>query len=294
MIGEAAGSKRRNLVKLVLGTAQLSRSYGVIQRHREVRRDNPKAILRAAESVGFVALDTSPLYGEAEKDIGFSGTTMAVFTKLDPERSVEDSLLVSFNSLKRPFLEGVYLHEEFVASDKQIESLRILREYKSKNKIDKVGVSIYSEDEFHMANSNPDVDIIQLPYNIFDSRFSQSFLRHHLDETKTVYARSIFLQGLLLEESADFPANVSHLRPFKRALEEQTSDTGLGSVSLALAFVLENRALSGMIVGSSSAAEIRDVASSLRTLEASDVSLEIELPDRPSWVQVDPRNWSFS
>ncbi len=277
-------------MKLFLGTAQLSRTYGVLQQYRSTTRDNPVNIIREAQALGYSALDTSPVYGGAEGDIGASGTQLPVYTKLDPSQGVEESILRSQLALGRKFLDGVYLHEEFVASKSQRDLLKSLRDRKTHD-IGDVGVSIYSEKEFHLANANPDIDIIQLPYNLFDSRFDEQFVKDNIDPTKKAFGRSIFLQGVLLQPPRDFPSEILHLRPFRTSLEKHVRDSGFETIDLALGFAVANQGLSGIIVGTSSIAELRDISRRLASLEGADLSHVLDFTDQPPWGLADPRRW---
>lgn len=278
-------------VKLFLGTAQLSRAYGVFGANQSYSRESPVLLVEAAASFGYSGIDTAPVYGHAETHIGRAKSPLPVYTKLDPAQGVDDSILQSRSLLRRNFLDGVYLHEEYVASRKQKEMLQRLRDRKADD-VGEVGVSIYSFDEFDLANENPDIDVLQLPYNIFDQRFSEDYVSRNLDPKKRVFARSVFLQGVLLRKASELPSAVSHLMKFKVALEEATRESGLDELDIALGFAMANQALAGIIVGTSSLKELREIAFKKISVVERDLSSVVNFDDVPTWDDVDPRSWS--
>ena len=70
-------------MELILGTAQLTRPYGIL--HTDpISRDSPHDILRASKASGFGAVDTALIYGEAEEAIRDARLGMPIHTKIDP------------------------------------------------------------------------------------------------------------------------------------------------------------------------------------------------------------------
>lgn len=277
-------------VKFLLGTAQLSRSYGIIPKTHREPRESPSQVVEGAVSLGFSAIDTAPVYGNAEEDIGRSRTVLPVFTKLHPELSAEESLSRSRAALQRNLLDGVYLHEEYIGSRRQKDLLKRLSDRKT-HEIGAVGVSIYSIEEFRLANVNPDIDLVQLPYNILDQRFNSEFLIKNLDPSKQVFARSIFLQGILLTQASALPPAVHHLRGFKESLENLARDCGLDDLDVALGFAMKNTTLAGVIAGSCSLSELREISSRRAILEGTNLSSVLYYDNLPTWDAVDPRRW---
>lgn len=278
-------------MRLILGTAQLSREYGVFQNRDTSARENPTKLIVGAEMLGFSGLDTAPVYGEAEITIGMAGSALPVFTKLHPSKDLETSISESRKNLNRAYLDGVYLHEEYIASSRQKDTLKRLQERKSED-VGFAGVSIYSIEEFQLANSNPDIDVLQLPFNVLDRRFDCEFLTRNLDPTKKVFARSVFLQGVLLSAASKLPPPVVHLKPFKGVLEVVGERHGLDDLDVALGYVLQNEALDAILVGSSSLAELQEIVVRKGSLPRKDLNSVLEFDNLPSWDAVDPRKWS--
>ena len=77
-----------------------------------------------------------------------------------------------------------------------------LKHFKKKKYFNKIGISIYDTRVLNFIVSNYDLDIVQCPYNILDKRI---LITGWFDKLKKlgieVHARSIFLQGLLVDKS---------------------------------------------------------------------------------------------
>ena len=123
--------------------------------------------------------------------------------------------------------------------------------------IEKIGVSVYHPFQaIELANKSPLIDIIQLPYSIFDQRFNPI-----LEELKAleieIHARSIFLQGLMLLDKENL--SEFFIPAFKNltALNELSLQSGVSIYSLAINFVLSNKFIDHMIIGISSVNDIK-------------------------------------
>lgn len=80
--------------------------------------------------------------------------------------------------------------------------------------------------------------MVQVPANIFDRRFEDAGVFQLADELgKTVYIRSVFLQGLLLMNTDDLPKTMMFAEPALRDLCRLSEETGLSRQELALGYV---------------------------------------------------------
>lgn len=277
----------------ILGTAQLTRDYGLF-RHDFEQGTLTRSVdlLTAAAEGGFVAIDTAPVYGDAEEHIGIANVALPVITKLDPKIPVSESLDRSKKFLRRKRLDAVLLHEELILSPAQRRVLLELENRKGED-IVSVGSSVYSVEEFHRANENPQIDIIQLPFNVFDRRFSEDFLSSYLAPNKRVIARSVFLQGVLLS-SAPLPAPVAHLQVFVDRFSVLAELCGVSLVDAALGFACSNSLLTAVILGAGSKSEVLDFSGQSGGIPSPCISQSLETLELPPWEFVDPRTWKSS
>lgn len=276
----------------MLGTAQLAQPYGVLAKTDYPSRGREMDLLRLAESCGFSAIDTSPVYGNAEELIGASQTQLEVHTKCHPNLSVEDSLRQSKESLGRENLDIVYLHESLEPNSEAVRKVRRLAQHVGDD-VGAIGASIYEVDEFLTALDMPDISVIQIPMNILDRRFANPELLNRAFELgKRIFVRSVFLQGLLVTDAADLPPSLSPLIPYLDHINQVSQQSGVSRIRLALSYVLQFRGISGIIVGASLPYELETVAlefSRANPREVLDLLGEVEAAP---WDLVDPRKWS--
>ena len=160
-------------MKLILGTANFGGQYGYGESPSlaEIER-----ILNVAADAGIEYIDTAPAYN---CDYAYNG--FKVITK------------TPFN-----FCDYYGLLEHDPDGDMGIpETAKYL------GFVEKFGISIYTVEQMQKA-LHSDPDIIQLPMNIADNRFIPYLPELHKRGIE-VHARSVFLQGALLEGRFNLP-----------------------------------------------------------------------------------------
>jgi len=198
-------------VKLALGTVQFGLSYGITNNTGQVQKDEIDNILKHACEHNIQILDTASAYGNSETVLGNTASKYFKIISKIPEVSklettIRSCLSDSLMKLKRESIYGLMFHHEkdLLTSENYF---REVIELKAEGLVDKIGCSFYSVDALSEAfNMGYELDIIQIPGNCLDQRFLNSGI---LKEAKTrgveVHCRSLFLQGLLLEEGAVLP-----------------------------------------------------------------------------------------
>ena len=79
---------------------------------------------------------------------------------------------------------------------------------KERELIERHGISIYQETDL-IGIPLKELDVIQMPISIYDQRLiKDSIIDKLLENNISIHIRSIFLQGLLLQESKNWPINV--------------------------------------------------------------------------------------
>jgi predicted oxidoreductase len=167
--------------------------------------DSPEKIVEYALGNGITYFDAAQDYISSEGTLGVVPGEKKVITKLLPTynhkdiHSLTDSLSSSLTHLQADKIYGVLLHngDYFFKLD---QFLKDATELKRRGVIEKVGVSVYDPEAALKYSMIPDIDIIQVPFNIFDRRLiDNGFYK----TKKEIYIRSVFLRGavfLLPEE----------------------------------------------------------------------------------------------
>ncbi len=194
---------KANLKKIILGTAQFQPNYGITN-FQKFSKNNILKLLDYAWDSGIRNYDTAPYYGNSEKILGefikANGlkNEIKIFTKLSqnitPNKFFEKTIFKSIeNSLKNLNLDSL---ECLYLSDKK--NIRNINKQFSNNilkkfSIKELGASIYEISELN-KNDTKKFTTYQAPLNIAN----QVDYRKFLGKKNKIIARSIFLQGLLL------------------------------------------------------------------------------------------------
>lgn len=257
--------------RLVLGTVQLGMPYGINNKIGKPDFNGARDIIKTAFNHGITRFDTSQVYGDSEEVLGnvFDNlkisTKVKVYGKLDPKlnlcdefavrQSVEDSLC----KLKINQLEGLLLHHEDGLNywDKGLGN--ILQGLVADDKVKLVGASFYTPQKAFDALDIDEIDIIQVPANIFDQRFENiGVFSKAKEHNKDVFVRSIFLQGLLLMDMNRIPETMRDALPYLEQLEQIARDMKLSRQELILAYAAGKWGDSFVLFGAESSRQVAD------------------------------------
>jgi aryl-alcohol dehydrogenase-like predicted oxidoreductase len=199
-----------NKYKLVLGTAQLNSSYGITNSTYKNTNQIYK-FLDYAYKKKIRIFDTAPSYNNhkllgnfiksnnLEKEVKVL-TKLPTFEKKNTKYLIEKNLEKFFNDLKTE-IEVLFLHD--VGNiDYFIKNLDFFINLISKFPIKRLGFSIYKKKDIQK--------IIELKFkkNYFAYQFPANLLNREFKDfnfnSKWTYARSIFLQGLLLSDRTKY------------------------------------------------------------------------------------------
>ncbi len=166
--------------KLALGTVQFGLDYGITNQSGQVTIKEVKSILDFAKENGIDALDTASGYGNSEKVLGEVGVdnyhiiTKTISLKNGVDRVI-DGFYQSLDDLSQKQVEGLLIHNIQDIENKQFNVLfNKLNELKQQGLIKKIGFSTYTPEQVNFLLENFDFNIIQVPFNVFDTRLIQS------------------------------------------------------------------------------------------------------------------------
>lgn len=293
---------------LVLGTVQLGLPYGITREAGLMPADRAEAILTAAQGHGCAALDTARAYGDSEARIGSwlaTGGRLPVITKLSPLDVAEtpealtdachDSIAQSIASLGKP-LETVLLHRASHLHEGNGAVWRTLLEMRAAGQIARLGASVQTPDELLEALSFDDLSHIQLPFNALDWRWDRCVAALRARPDVTVHARSLFLQGLLVQPDAsrwptipgvDAPAVLATLAQAAQDLNRA------GIADLCIAYARAFSWIDGLVMGVDSPEQLDELAALFAapplTWDEAD-HLQRSLPDLPEQL-LNPALW---
>lgn len=254
----------RPVDRLCLGTAQFGMDYGIANKIGKPSKNEVFEILRHAGDLGIDMLDTAHEYGNSEEligeYIGMSGVKFRVISKMPKqEKGVSDPKIdckETIGRLRVTELEGYLVRSSDVKRyDELYKQLSVLKE---SGLAGKIGASLYMAGELdHILERDLAVEIVQVPYNIFDRRFERYFplLKKRGIE---VYARSVFLQGLFFLDEAKMNKDFNAAAVAAKKLRDIAGRENIPVSALCLCFVMLNSSVDRVIVGVDSLAQLKE------------------------------------
>lgn len=277
--------------------------YGVTNRIGKPHQNEVKKILNYCRDHHIHSIDTAANYGESEKLLGeiIPDSHFKIYTKiphLDVEmiddrqlELVERTFFASLRKLKRQNIEGIFIHNAENLQVKNGEKLyQLLRKWQYLGLVKKIGVSIYDHQRIEFLLTHYDIDIFQVPINIYNQRFLQSGILTKLkDRNAEIHARSIFLQGVLLADVKQLPPHLRSLFPIHRQLESFLTDQKLTKIEGALKFISQIKQVDYALVGVNNFKQIKEIVRSYNNL--GNHSLNFNDFQVHNLNLIDPRRW---
>ena len=154
----------------------------------------------------------------------------------------------------------------------------------------RAGQSVYERDEVSDAWSLEGVSVVQAPANVFDSRAMIA----STDDSREMHYRSVFLQGLLLEDPTVAEARVPGSGRLARAVWQAAAMIGVSAAALLAAAILRTSRLGDRIVlGADGPEDLGAIALAMEVgpEEVDEFLNQIsKVPAAPPTV-LDPRKW---
>lgn len=236
--------------RLVLGTAQLGMNYGISNSTGQPAYNNARSIVQEAWEYGIREFDTAQAYGQSErvlgrilKDLRFAGEAR-IITKLAPDvdhsdrAALNNALQISLNNLGVDTIYCLMLHREDMLDLWKKGLEENLMGIISSGRVKNMGVSVYSPERAVQALNTEGISMVQLPTNVIDRRFEKAGVFQLSDDVgKTIYIRSIFLQGLLLMPPDTLPEHMRFAAPVLKRFNLLAQDVGLNTKELCLGYI---------------------------------------------------------
>jgi aryl-alcohol dehydrogenase-like predicted oxidoreductase len=240
--------------KIALGTAQFGMDYGINNSRGKVPKEEVFEILNKVLQFGVDTLDTAYSYGESEAVVGdFIGKykkSFKVVSKLPKcdAQDVESIVDASLKKLNASMFYGYLIHNFQHYLDNP-EILDVLERLKSEGKIQHIGFSLYFPRELdYILENKIQVDMIQVPYSIFDQRFERYFAKLKNRDVE-IHIRSVFLQGLVFKKPEDLNRHFAEIKEKVASLNSMAMKMNIPIVGLCFNFAALNRYVDKVIVG---------------------------------------------
>ncbi len=278
--------------KISLGTAQLGMEYGIANVDGKPDFSIAINILDYSWKNGINSFDTSPLYGNSEEIIGSFISSrikrkknLTIISKLP---SVDKKLDFTYNnlynyivkkikkSLNKLKLNCIPIYLLHHAPDIYIKDglvIKCLNQIKKEGLIKQIGISTYNLKEVKETLKFREIDVIQLPLNIFDQRLIKSGLLKKLNKYGySIFARSIYLQGLFFLSPEKLPDYLKITKQPLIKLRDLAKEYSIDIAKLAFLYVRDLPEITSLVIG---AENINQLANNLKYLDEKPLSSEL-------------------
>lgn len=237
--------------KIALGTVQFGLNYGINNASGQVSPIQIHKILSLCKSHGINTLDTAHAYGNSEQELGKNKLEYFHLISKLPPCNKADVANIFEESLKKLHLKKMYAYmlHNFSIYQADPSIWKALTALKAKGKVKKIGLSLYSPEELEiLLHDGIDLDIVQVPYNLFDRRFKNYF---SLLKSKNIeiHTRSSFLQGLFFKPLDNLPPHFEQIKPKLRSLANFKKKHQLSISDICLNFVMSHQDIDKVVIG---------------------------------------------
>ncbi|GAA3408075.1 aldo/keto reductase [Paenibacillus hodogayensis] len=271
------GTTVETISKLTLGTVQLGMPYGIHNRDGMPSEESSFELLNRAWEGGVVSYDTAAAYGQSETILGrfFHGKHPLITTKIhlfpqpgDSGAQIGRDMRERVSgSLKRLGLDSVpilMLHNTDVMEHFGGAITEAFAELKQEGLIGRAGISVSqnSAEEYRFLwpyLQNDLYEAVQIPMNVLDHRPIRNGCLGMLGQAgKTVFVRSVFLQGLLYMKDEELPVKLAAAKAPLAALRELSERYGIGIAQLAVSFIRDMEGVDSLVIGAETREQVSD------------------------------------
>ena len=221
---------------------------------------------------GITLLDTASAYGNSEEIIGDyikkTGNEFRIMTKLSNINNdislsdfINNQIESSLSKLSKNVID-FYLIHNFNDLIYYKELISLLLDLKREGKIKKIGVSLYepSELEYLILNHVNEIDFVQIPFNILDSRWLSNNLLFKVKKLGiNIFVRSIFLQGLIfLEDESKMDKIDKSLKKYIKFINNLLTDKKISMSRLAIDYVASYEVIDGILIGCETVDQLKE------------------------------------
>jgi aryl-alcohol dehydrogenase-like predicted oxidoreductase len=283
-------------MKLVIGSAQLGLKYGLFKKKIDSREFTKIKKIILKSRISFI--DTATAYGNSQNIIGNSCLNkLKVITKVKIPKlkniNIESWLSKTINkilkNLKIKKIYSVLVHDyrDLIGKRGKLY-LNCLKELKKKKLIKKIGLSIYNTRDLKKIWKFWKPDIVQAPFNPLDVRLISSGWLKVLKKFKVkIFVRSVFLQGLLINNSNEFIKNKNHINIINK-FNNWCHENSITRIQACLHFVKQIDKIDYIVVGFDNSNQLKEIISCYK-------KKLVKVPNKFSTSKInliDPRKWS--
>lgn len=268
--------------KLILGAAQFGMNYGINNSHGKMNQSQVFDILSYCNDKKIRSIDTANCYGDSEKIIGkyikeFPDQKFFISTKISYKgKSLNEQISISLENLNCKKINVLLFHSYDLYVFFKPLIYDFCKKYKGKL-FDRIGVSIYTNEEIKYLLDDVFIDIIQSPFNLFDNINHRGEIFEKIKvKGKKLQIRSVFLQGFFFKKINTLPKGLSPLTEDLHKLNDISKEFGISINSLALSYAFSMNCVDNIIIGVDSLLQLKKNIKDIKTELPQDIISKIE------------------
>ena len=289
--------------KLILGTVQFGLRYGINNTIGKLTEDQVFELLETAYDLGVRTLDTAEAYGNAHSVISnfhkqskkrFNIISKYSSSNFDYPIDLVERIQVHCSNFNINYLEGYMFHSYNDFKMNINNNPNVLDNIKNSGLVKKIGVSAYSNNEIEDLLNFKNINLIQLPFNLFDNEYQRKeILEKAKKRNIEIHTRSVFLQGLFFK---DINTLTNCLLPLKNNLSKLSlilKNYNISMDSLALNYPLNKTYVDKVLIGVDSLEQLKN------NIKATENDFDKSIYEKIDCIQIkntkllNPSNWKI-
>ena len=250
--------------KIIIGTAQFSKNYGVVKK----KNQNPLKFINLIKKYKLNIFDTSVNYKGSinliENNTKDSNLIIKLSTRnhsgIIPILKFKKQVKLISKKINKNKIYSFMIHDFSLSYRRKISNhINFLSEYCKENKI-RFGFSIYKLSEFNYIKKY-NFNILQVPINVFNRDFlNYKFTRYVKFKRIEVHARSIFLQGLLVNDFKLFPTKFLKFKDIFYSWKKMCLKNAISRIDACINFILNLNYVSKLVIGFKGSEELKELS----------------------------------
>ncbi len=241
-----------------IGTANFLKKYGY--KNKSVNKKEILKIFYFLKKKNFFRIDTAQRYDEFSKfsdKVKFKNSKISTkiffknsdFKKNNFEFFFINQIQKKIDILKIKKFETIFVHNfDDIKSVNLLKLFNLMRKLKKLKLTKMIGLSIYDPKSILRTKLKSKCDIIQAPVNIFNKKFLRNDVFKILKKNKIkLQARSIFLQGLLVDKKFMFKNNKKY--KIINEFNLWCSNNKINAYEYCINFILNQKNVDSFVVG---------------------------------------------
>ena len=270
--------------KIILGTVQFGLNYGINNKKGIPSKNEIFKIFNYAFNNKIRILDSAEVYGNSHSLIGEFHTKnpdkiFDVITKIPKgfEGDINKKIYNYLFELKVNSLKSIFFHS-FSDIKKNNAALKDLVCLKKLGLVESIGVSLYDDFEILDALNYDEIDILQIPYNLFDNSTIKNNLMNKIKKKgKIIHTRSAFLQGLFFVDIKKTKNKVAlKLISELNSIKTLSKKYKISIAELALNYCIFNQNVDNVLIGVDNLNHLKQNLSFLNNEISSDLINQID------------------